>query len=387
MSADTMIDVETAPGRGVRLTHDRAGTVVHAEPMDRADELPREIVTLGLADLQVNGFAGVDFNDPALTQQDLDRALEAMAATGCLVCLPTLISAAAERLEACFHALERAARASKLARLMVPGYHLEGPFLSPREGYRGCHPRDAMIPADIAVFDRLNRAAGGRIRLLTLAAEVKGAIALIRHARGRGAAVALGHTAASHAQVHAAAEAGARLSTHLGNGAPKMLPRKENPILAQLGEDRLMASFIADGLHVPPATLRVYARAKGFGRTILVTDATAAAAAGPGDYTLGPVAIRRTDDGPPCLPGTAQLAGSALTLDRAVNNMAAWLDIGFLEAVRMARDLPLSLLDMPALPAPGQPAGLVRWRRDNGGYRVAGWRLGPFEGGGAARSG
>jgi len=382
MSADTTIDVETGPGRGVCLTHDRAGTIAHIEPADRPAELPREIVTLGLADLQVNGFAGVDFNDPALTPESLDRALAAMAATGCLVCLPTLISAKADRLEACFRALERAARASPLARLMVPGYHLEGPFLSPLEGYRGCHPRDAMVPADIRVFDRLNRAAGGRIRLLTLAAEVKGAIALIRHARGRGATVALGHTAADDAEVHAAAEAGARLSTHLGNGAPRELPRKENVILAQLAEDRLMASFIADGLHVPPPALRVYARAKGFGRTILVTDATAAAAAGPGDYTLGPVAIRSTGEGPPCLPGTAQLAGSALTLDRAVNNAAAWLDIGFIEAVRMARDLPLGLLDMPALPAPGQPAGLVHWRRGNGDYRVVGWRLGPFASGG-----
>ncbi|MGQ0676064.1 MAG: N-acetylglucosamine-6-phosphate deacetylase [Rhodospirillales bacterium] len=383
--SDAAIEVETGPGSAVRVALDGAGAVADIAPVARGGALADEIATFGMVDLQVNGFAGIDFNDPAIARDGLDRALTAMAATGCLVCLPTLISAAVDRLEACFRALERAANASPLARLMVPGYHLEGPFLSPVEGYRGCHPPDAMIPADIAVFDRLNRAAGGRIRLLTLAAEVDGAMALIRHARAHGVAVALGHTGASAAQVREAADAGARLSTHLGNGAPALLPRKDNVILAQLAEDRMMASFIADGLHVPPATLRVYARAKGHGRTVLVTDATAAACAGPGDYTLGPVPIRRDDDGPPRLPGTAQLAGSSLTLDRALNNMASFLGIGFAEALGMARDLPLRLMGMPALPAPGEPAGLVHWRRANGAYLVSGWRLGSFAGGASAR--
>ncbi len=378
------IDVQTGPQKAARLTLDGAGNIGRVEDIAPAAAGADEIVTPGLVDLQVNGFAGVDFNDPGLTQADLDRALRAMAATGCLVCLPTLISASVDRLEACFRALERAAQGSSLAWSMVPGYHLEGPFLSPLDGYRGCHPQDAMIPADIAVFDRLNRAAGGRIRLVTVAAEIAGVPDLIRHARALGIAVALGHTGASATQVVAAADAGAGLSTHLGNGTPYVLPRTDNVILAQLAEDRMLASFIADGLHVPPATLRVYARAKGLERTVLVTDATAAAAAGPGDYTLGPMPIRRVGDEPPRLPGTTRLAGSALTLDRAVNNMAQWLDIDFIAAVGLARDRPLQVLDMPAMPALGQPAALVRWRRANGGYQVAGWRLGNFDSADAA---
>ena len=375
MSA-SQIEVAIGPTSAARMTLDDAGNVARIETAARAKDANGALVTFGLVDLQVNGFAGVDFNDPALSSADFERALKAMAATGCLTCLPTLISAAIDRLEASFRALERATQASPLARLMVPGYHLEGPFLSAVEGYRGCHPAEAMRPANAALFDRLNDAAGGRIRLLTLAPEVPGAIALIEHAQKRGVAVALGHTGANAAQVAAAAASGATLSTHLGNGTPYILPRTDNVILAQLADDRLMASFIADGLHVPPATLRVYARAKGFGRTVLVTDATAAAAAGPGDYTLGPVKIRREGDDPPRLPGTTRLAGSALTLDRAVNNMGEWLGIGFMGAVAMARDLPLKLLGKPALPEKGAPAGLVRWRRDGGGYRVAEWRIG-----------
>lgn len=323
--------------------------------------------TPGLIDLQVNGFAGVDFNTPGLTAGDLDHALQAMAGTGVATCLPTLITAPAEDLADCFAGLERAARGSRRAEAMVLGYHLEGPFLSPLEGYRGCHPAAAMGAADIALFDRLNAAAGGRIRLLTVAPEVEGAMALIAHARGRGVAVALGHTAADRATIDRAVAAGATLSTHLGNGSPQTMPRNDNVVLSQLGQDGLAASFIADGLHIPPATLRVYARAKELKRCVLVTDATAGAAAPPGDYRLGPVAIRAPGDGSVREAHSPRLAGSALTMDRAVSNVADWLGLPLPAAARLAHDHPLGVIGLGA----GTGSRILQWEKADGRWRLA----------------
>jgi N-acetylglucosamine-6-phosphate deacetylase len=359
-------------GSAVRLEFDRAGLVRAIAPAPAPSLAADALSTPGLVDLQVNGFAGVDFNDPAMTPAQFDLALRAMARTGVGTCLPTLITASAERLEACFRALEAACAASDLARIMVPGYHLEGPFLSAADGYCGCHPRADMRPADPALFDRLNRAAGGRILLLTLAPEVPGAIQLIRHARGKGVAVALGHTAADRATVTAAAEAGATLSTHLGNGTPQLLPRNANPVVAQLGEDRLAASFIADGIHIPPDTLRVYLRAKELKRSVLVSDATAGAAAPEGSYTLGPVAIRRMADGSVRDGVSPGLAGSALTMDAAVANVAKWQALSLPQAIALARDNPLRVLGVDPAPKVGAHAAVVRWRKRPEGWAIAG---------------
>ncbi|MBL8703441.1 MAG: N-acetylglucosamine-6-phosphate deacetylase [Rhodospirillales bacterium] len=323
--------------------------------------------TPGLVDLQVNGFAGIDFNTPGITAEALDHALQAMAETGVVACLPTLITAPAGHLADCFADLERAARGSRLAMAMVLGYHLEGPFLSPQDGYRGCHPASAMGAADIVLFDRLNAAAGDRIRLLTVAPEVEGALALIAHARTRGVAVALGHTAADRATIDAAVAAGATLSTHLGNGSPQVMPRNDNVVLSQLGQDGLSASFIADGLHIPPSTLRVYLRAKELKRSVLVTDATAGAAAPPGNYRLGPVPIRALADGSVREAGAPRLAGAARTMDCAVANIAEWLGLPLPEAVRLAHDNPLTVLGLPA----GAGGRALTWRKADGRWRLA----------------
>lgn len=315
--------------------------------------------TPGLIDLQVNGFAGIDFNTPGIAADALDHALQAMAATGVAACLPTLITAPTEHLADCFAGLEKAARGSRLAGTMVLGYHLEGPFLSPLDGYRGCHPASAMGTADIALFDRLNAIAGGRIRLLTVAPEVEGALALIAHAKAQGVAVALGHTAADRATIDRAVAAGATLSTHLGNGSPQTMPRNDNVVLSQLGQDGLHASFIADGLHIPPSTLRVYLRAKELKRSVLVTDATAGAAAPPGAYRLGPVPIRALGDGSVREADSQRLAGSALTMDRAVANIAEWLGLALPAAVGLAHDNPLAVLGF----SPGAGGRILAWRK------------------------
>lgn len=316
----------------------------------------------GLVDLQVNGFAGVDFNDAALTADALDHALHAMLLSGVTTCLPTIITAGLADMAARLAALDRAVAASRLGPLMVPGYHLEGPFLNPAPGFAGCHPPGAMIAPDSATVERLAAGLRRPILLLTLAAELPGAAALIRWLAARGVVVAIGHSDAGADVVARAAAAGARLSTHLGNGLPQLLPKLDNPLMAQLAEDRLAASFIADGIHLPIPALRAMVRAKGPGRAILVTDAVAAAAAAPGHYGFADMAIEGAADGSVRLPGTRTLAGSALTLDAAVRNVVAWRVASPQEAVAMASTVPAALL-APALRMHGLtlPDSKVEW--------------------------
>lgn len=313
----------------------------------------------GLFDLQVNGYAGVDFNDAELTQDALDHALAAMLRAGVTQCLPTLITATEAQLAARFAALDAAVAGSRLGPLMVPGYHLEGPFLNPGDGFRGCHPAAAMVGPDIGLLARLAAPLRRPIRLLTLAAELPGAEALIGWAVGQGMLVAIGHSDAGATVVARAVAAGARMSTHLGNGLPALLPKLDNPLMAQLAEDRLTACFIADGVHVPRPALRALVRAKGPGRAVLVTDAVAGAAAPPGRYAFAGMPIEAAADGSVRAPangkaGSGRLAGSSLTLDQAVRNVVKWGVVDWAEAVAMASGVPAGLLGLAV-------AGRVRW--------------------------
>ncbi|HEY0206197.1 MAG TPA: N-acetylglucosamine-6-phosphate deacetylase [Acetobacteraceae bacterium] len=316
----------------------------------------------GLMDLQVNGYGGVDFNDEAVTADALDHALHAMLAAGVTACLPTVITAPAAVLEARLRALDEAVARSRLGSLMVPGYHVEGPFLNPAPGFRGCHPPAAMLPPDPALVERWDAGLQRPILLMTLAAELDGAEALIRWLAARGKVAAIGHSDAGAAVVARAADAGARMSTHLGNGLPGVLPKLDNPLMAQLAEDRLAAGFIADGIHLPRPALRAMIRAKGPGRAILVTDAVAAAGAPPGRYGFAGMEIDGDPDRSVRLPGLRTLAGSALTLDQAVRNVVGWGMADLPAAVAMASAAPAALLG-PALAAHGisLPAGSVQW--------------------------
>jgi N-acetylglucosamine-6-phosphate deacetylase len=309
----------------------------------------------GLFDLQVNGYAGVDFNSAAVTPDALDHALHAMLRAGVTHCLPTLITAPEPILAARLQALDHAIRASRLGPLMVPGLHLEGPFLNPAPGYAGCHPATAMTAPDPALLERVLTGIVTPIRLLTLAPERPGAIPLIVWAVARGIVTAMGHTAADFATVRMAADAGLSLSTHLGNALPQPQPKFLNPLIAQLADDRLRASFIADGIHIPPHALGVLLRAKGLGRGILVTDATAAADTQPGLYDFAGMRIEHAADGSVREPGSEVLAGSALRLDQAVRNVVAWGFANAEQAIAMASAQPAELLGMAMAP------GEVEW--------------------------
>ena len=292
----------------------------------------------GLFDLQVNGFAGVDFNGASLSADRSAEALERMRATGVTRCLPTLITSSFERFAANARVL------SRLADAAIAGLHMEGPYLSPLDGARGAHPREHIADAGVDDFRRRQDAADGRIVLVTLAPEVAGALPLIEHLVAAGVRVALGHTAASARQIQDAVAAGASLATHLGNGCAAVLPRHPNPIWELLAADDIVASLIVDGHHLPPATVKAMTRAKGSTRTILITDAIAAAGGAPGRYTIGGVECVLGDDGRVSLPDTPYLAGSSLTLDRAIGNMVRFSGLPVDEVIAMASTIPARYL-------------------------------------------
>jgi len=298
----------------------------------------RRLTSPGFVDIQVNGFAGVDFNDPATTADDLHRAIGVMRSHGVTRFLPTLITSSAERFDRCAGVV-LAARSEAIA-----GIHMEGPYISPDDGPRGAHPREFTASASIDDFRRRQDAAQGRIRLVTLAPEVPGAIALIEHLRGSGVRVGIGHTAASAEVIRDAVKAGATLSTHLGNGSAQMIPRHPNFIWEQLAADELTASLIVDGHHLPPATVKTMIRAKGVRRTILVTDAMAAAGQPPGEYQLGGLKVRLDETGRVAAPGATNLAGSALALDRAVANTVRFAGVPIEDALAMASANPAAYL-------------------------------------------
>jgi N-acetylglucosamine-6-phosphate deacetylase len=322
----------------------------------------------GFVDLQCNGFAGVDFNRRETEPIVIASAVRAMWEHGCTEVLPTFITAAPDALDEFISDFVKALACDAEAARSVPGFHLEGPFISPQDGARGAHPAKDVRPVSEKLWRQLQKVAEGRIRLVTLAPEVRGALPFIRKLREEKVAVALGHTMADAATVAAAAEAGASLSTHLGNGCPELIHRHQNPIFAQLGEDRLAASFIADGLHLPAEVLRGLWRAKGPGRALLVSDAMAAAAAPPGRYSIGDLELEVGADGVVREPGKKHFAGSTLTMENAVANLVRFAGVSLAEAWTAASVQPWEVL---------RRAGAVKKRPES--CVVARWSEGRLE--------
>jgi N-acetylglucosamine-6-phosphate deacetylase len=295
----------------------------------------------GLVDLQANGFAGIDYNSGSLTVAEVNTSFEAMAATGVRACLPTIITSSTEHFAACARPLVEASH-----KLDV-GIHMEGPYISPVDGPRGAHPLAHCHTPDIEDFKRRQDAAEGRIRLLTLAPEEPGAIDLIKYAVAQGITVAIGHSNAQADDIHAAADAGATLSTHLGNGCLGEMNRHHNVLWPQLADDRLHACLIVDGHHLPRDFVLTTIKAKGTARTILVTDAVSAAGVPPGRYPLGEGLVEKTETGLVTRVGAGHLAGSSLTLDDGVARCCAWTGLDFETVWTMASTQAAAAVGLP----------------------------------------
>ncbi len=273
-------------------------------------------------DLQVNGYAGVDFNKDDLTPDELHRACERLRADGVGTFLATVITEDVSRMAVRLENLAKHREHDDLAREMIPGFHIEGPFLNETPGYKGAHPADAIHPANADEMKRLLDAAGGLTRIVTLAPERDEGLRVTRMLADQNAVVSAGHCDPSIDQLRAAIDAGLKMFTHLGNGCPMQLHRHDNIVQRVLSmAERLWVCFIADGAHVPFFALRNYIKLAGFDRTIVVSDAVAPAGLGPGRYTLARWDLLIGDDLVARAPDGSHLVGSGLTMKRQAENL------------------------------------------------------------------
>lgn len=275
-----------------------------------------------MVDLQLNGYAGVDFNQDDLTGEDLHRACARLEVDGVRGCLATIIT---ERLDLMCGRLARLVELraqDPLAKRLISGLHIEGPFINEADGYRGAHPRDAIQPATLDAMKRLLDAAGGLARVVTLAPERDAGLQVTRLLASDGIVVSAGHCDPSVEELRAAIDAGLSMFTHVGNGCPMLMHRHDNIVQRALSlAGDLWLCFIADGAHVPFVALGNYLELAGYEHCIVVSDGIAAAGLGPGRYTLGRWDIEIGDDMVARAPDRSHLIGSAISMKQSVSNL------------------------------------------------------------------
>jgi N-acetylglucosamine-6-phosphate deacetylase len=347
-------DVGTGHGISVVVTDGRIAAI---EPAELASGL---YIAAGLIDLQVNGFRGLDLNDGAVTPKRVAALSRMMAGLGVTTYLPTLITASRASLCSAMSAIAEARRQDPLSERMIPFIHVEGPFLAPEDGPRGGHPREHIRPPDLDEIAQWQRASGNLVGKITLSPHHNRMQYFIRALAEQHILVAIGHTSATAEQIRDAVAAGARLSTHLGNGAAATLPRHPNFIWAQLADDRLDAGFIADGFHLPADTFKAMLRAKGLERSYLVSDTTAAGGLPPGIYDQ-PIGgrVEVGSDGRLGVVGTPYLAGASRPLRDDVALAIRMAELTLAEGLQLATLNPGRFVGHRGRVAKGEAADLI----------------------------
>ncbi len=342
------------------------GRISRIAPASVKDESLREWPWLapGLVDLQVNGYGGREFSSAEITPEGVLQIAETMAASGVVQFCPTVTTQSFDVLCHAMRTIDAACQTFPLADRMIPGIHLEGPYIAPEDGPRGAHPLQHCRRPDWDEFQRLQEASGGRIRVLTMSVEFDESAAFVERVAGSGVVVAIGHSAADSAHIRRAVDAGVRLSTHLGNGSHRTLPRFPNYLWDQLAEDRLTASLIADGHHLPPEVVKTFLRAKTPARCVLVSDMSGVAGMAPGRYGSHLCEIEILDDGRLVIAGQRQLlAGASRPIGSGVVNVMQFAGLDLATAIAMAVEQPLRLLGLPPRSLEvGQPADVVQFR-------------------------
>lgn len=314
-----------------------------------------------LFDIQVNGYEGIDLQSPDVSAEDVAGITAKLAARGVGRWVPTVITGSQTRMERACSVIAEAMRDPDVKRA-VPGIHVEGPYISPVDGPRGAHAKRHVRKPSLREFDRLLDASDGAILYTTVAPEVKGAVSFIRGVVKRNVRVALGHTAATSDDIARAVDAGATLSTHLGNGLSSTIHRHENPLWPQLANDRLTASLIPDLHHLSGEILKTFVRAKGQNNIILTSDCVHLAGMKPGHYDLAGVPVELQRSGRICLKNTDLLAGSSLDLMRGVVNAATCAGLSLRDAFACASSVPAKALGVrmpPWKPKAGRRANFA----------------------------
>ena len=299
----------------------------------------------GFVDLQVNGYLGVDYSSPDLTEEDFLRVTRQLLDTGCIGFLPTVCTASEETYRHVLPMIAKAIRSGEFAGRIL-GIHAEGPFLSPRPGAVGAHNPDWVRPPSVEFFKKMQEWADGTIKILTLAAENPGAEELTRYAAGTGVVVSLGHQMATAEDLARCADAGATWLTHLGNGMPNEVDRHRNPMLAGLAEDRLTAGIITDSHHLPGGLVKVMIRAKGVDRVTAVSDASSLAGLPPGHYHSMNNDVVIEENGYLHNPAKKCLVGSSATITGCVKILCRIPELSGEDIVKMTLDNPLKLIGL-----------------------------------------
>jgi len=280
----------------------------------------------GYIDIQVNGFGGVNYNADDLTPEKLQSSCEQLQGTGVVGILATITSSQSDAMIHRLANLVQARNACPLAQKLIPGIHIEGPYMSAENGYRGAHPLDAMKPVDLDILKKFHETCDGLLRIVTIAPEMdpgcKGTAYLAKHK----ITVSGGHSNASLDQIKAALDAGLSMWTHLGNGCPATMHRHDNVIQRVLSfSNQIWCSFIGDGVHVPLFALKNYLKAADPNRTIVTTDAVWPAGLGPGTYNMGrgfgDVVVG--EDMAIWAPDKSHFLGSAATMPHCHKNLEA----------------------------------------------------------------
>jgi N-acetylglucosamine-6-phosphate deacetylase len=356
-------------GDGITLEFDQV--IQHLDPA--FSDVPDDVyIAPGFIDIQINGFAGVDYNQPNAPHDEIGRSLQVMFLTGVTRCFPTVITGDPEKMLGALRNLA-AARESLPEGPAMEAFHVEGPHISPEDGPRGAHPQRWVRPPDLDEYKRWQEAAQGSVRLVTLSPEWPGAPHYIDALGRDGVVTSIGHTKATAQQIEDAVSAGATLSTHIGNGAHAVMSRHPNYIWEQLAEDRLNASMIVDGIHIGEAFLKVALRAKGVERSVLITDAVMPAMCQPGRYMLGEVEVELHEDQSVRMAGGTRLAGSSLRMDRGVENLMKIAGLTLAEAITMATTNPARAGRVSGRIRglqPGSRADVVKFRLADGGIEV-----------------
>jgi N-acetylglucosamine-6-phosphate deacetylase len=326
--------------------------------IDAVSEVPPSNLWIAppLLDLQVNGFAGVDFQSDDVSLADLERSVRALHASGCGSFFLTLISDEWGRLMSRLRRLRELRSKSPLLSRAIVGWHIEGPFLSAEPGFRGAHPPEVMCDPTPAHLEELRAVAGKELLMITLAPERLEAIAMVSLARELGMIVSLGHTNAPRKRLTQAQKAGATAFTHLGNGCPRDLDRADNILWRVFETPGFKVSLIPDAIHVSAPLFRIAHRLLPSDSIFYVSDAMAAADAGPGKYRIGRVEVEVGDDEIVRLPGSTNYAGSALRPIDGIFRAAEMLRCSWRDVWPNFSIIPASLAGLPSGLTAGAPA-------------------------------
>jgi N-acetylglucosamine-6-phosphate deacetylase len=343
------------------------GKIVKIISSTGSEDADKIYIGPGLIDTQVNGYRSISFSDEGLTVEKVSDVTHALWEEGVTTYFPTLITSDPDVILKNLKILAQAVADPLLAHSM-PGYFLEGPYISPIDGFRGAHDKNWVRNPDWNEFMGFIQAANNRIIQVGLAPEMDGAMDFIRNCAMRGIYVALAHHNATADQIEEAVNNGARVSTHLGNGCANLIHRHLNPLWPQLANDQITPSIIADGHHLNAEELQVFYKVKGPDQLFLVSDATKLAGMPPGEYTWDGKTVVMTEDGMLQYPEQQVLAGASFPVRYGVGNMMHYVNIPLEEAYRMASQIPSQVYQLydRGLLKTGKSADLILFKIDHG---------------------